>query len=384
MPFAIYNCSFIREYAFVVIFLIVSIFAVWMKDYKNKDYNSYNKVHFVLYTIISIICIIFSSVDSFKGLLLATLYVAMNFFLELDQPYEGSNYLEPVSISLFIISICNQSYVNMKYSMIFILMSIVFTILYYFSTGKRKDIYWFSTMISILLSIINNAVDKEAILSIIGFLPTIYLFYDINQRNESTEKLLYSFFMLILVLYNFFYIVNPLNLTIILSSILFIYILGTFILLTKTEGIKKNCYLAIVIPLFKMIAEITDDTSRTVLISILILYIDFLIVKFFAKNNDSKNVLGLIGIILAILIVLPIENYLVGIYIGLIGLITIMIGFSSSIYKSFFKAGVIITIINILYQLREVWEQIPFSFYLLIGGLGIIGFVTVKEMKNKK
>jgi hypothetical protein len=94
--------------------------------------------------------------------------------------------------------------------------------------------------------------------------------------------------------------------------------------------------------------------------------------------------MGLIGIIIAILFVLPINNYIVGIYIGLLGLITIMIGFSNNEYKSFFKGGVIMTILNILYQLREVWGQIPFSFYLLIGGLGIIGFVTYKEIKNKK
>ena len=102
------------------------------------------------------------------------------------------------------------------------------------------------------------------------------------------------------------------------------------------------------------------------------------------ENDNSKDSFGLIGIIIDILIVLPIENTLVGIYIGLIGLLTIMIGFSNNIYKSFFKGGIIITIVNILYQLRDLWEQIPFSFYLLIGGLVIIGFVTIKEIKNKK
>ena len=190
--------------------------------------------------------------------------------------------------------------------------------------------------------------------------------------------------MLLITIYNFFYIVNPLDLTIILSSLLFIYILGTIIIITNDKILKKTCFLVIVVPLLKMIGEINDETIKTILISIIVLYIDFLIVQYFIENDNSKDSFGLIGIIIAILIVLPIENTLVGIYIGLIGLLTIMIGFSNNIYKSFFKGGIIITIVNILYQLRDLWEQIPFSFYLLIGGLVIIGFVTIKEIKNKK
>ena len=309
----------------------------------------------------------------------------MNSFLELGDSYEESSYLEPVSIGLFIIALCSQSFINANYSQIFTIMSLTFIILHYVSQKEKKISYWIAIIVSIILSIITNVADKNALLSILIFIPSIYLFFD-TKRNQtsSEEKVLYSFFMLLITIYNFFYIVNPLDLTIILSSLLFIYILGTIIIITNDKILKKTCFLVIVVPLLKMIGEINDETIKTILISIIVLYIDFLIVQYFIENDNSKDSFGLIGIIIAILIVLPIENTLVGIYIGLIGLLTIMIGFSNNIYKSFFKGGIIITIVNILYQLRDLWEQIPFSFYLLIGGLVIIGFVTIKEIKNKK
>ena len=311
--------------------------------------------------------------------------MSLNSFLELGDSYEESSYLEPVSIGLFIIALCSQSFINANYSQIFTIMSLTFIILHYVSQKEKKISYWIAIIVSIILSIITNVADKNALLSILIFIPSIYLFFD-TKRNQtsSEEKVLYSFFMLLITIYNFFYIVNPLDLTIILSSLLFIYILGTIIIITNDKILKKTCFLVIVVPLLKMIGEINDETIKTILISIIVLYIDFLIVQYFIENDNSKDSFGLIGIIIAILIVLPIENTLVGIYIGLIGLLTIMIGFSNNIYKSFFKGGIIITIVNILYQLRDLWEQIPFSFYLLIGGLVIIGFVTIKEIKNKK
>ena len=385
MPIAISNCSFLKDYSYLIVFIIASIFAVIMKENKDSNYKDYYTQHFILYTIISIACIFLSGVDKLNGLLIASLYVAMNSFLELGDSYEESSYLEPVSIGLFIIALCSQSFINANYSQIFTIMSLTFIILHYVSQKEKKISYWIAIIVSIILSIITNVADKNVLLSILIFIPSIYLFFDTKQnQTSSVEKVLYSFFMVLITIYNFFYIVNPLDLTIILSSLLFIYILGTIIIITNDKILKKTCFLVIVVPLLKMIGEINDETIRTILISIIVLYIDFLIVQYFIENNNSKDTFGLIGIIIAILIVLPIENTLVGIYIGLIGLLTIMIGFSNNIYKSFFKGGIIITIVNIIYQLRDLWEQIPFSFYLLIGGLVIIGFVTIKEIKNKK
>ena len=62
-------------------------------------------------------------------------------------------------------------------------------------------------------------------------------------------------------------------------------------------------------------------------------------------------------------------------------------GYLDKVHKSLFNVGIIITVVNIIYQLQNLWETVPFWLYLLIVGLGLIIFVTYKETKkidNKK
>ena len=72
----------------------------------------------------------------------------------------------------------------------------------------------------------------------------------------------------------------------------------------------------------------------------------------------------------------------IGIYIGIVGLIIIFIGYINKSLMPIFKFGVILTIINIIIQLKDLWNAIPFWLYLLTCGIAIISFVTYKEIKK--
>ena len=119
------------------------------------------------------------------------------------------------------------------------------------------------------------------------------------------------------------------------------------------------------------------------MISIIILYITFIIITFFITNQKNKETLAIIGIIIAVLYVIGYSSYIVGLYIGILGLIIILIGFYKKEYKYLFTTGIVITVINIIIQLREVWGIITFWLYLLVGGLSIITFVTYKQINKK-
>ena len=45
--------------------------------------------------------------------------------------------------------------------------------------------------------------------------------------------------------------------------------------------------------------------------------------------------------------------------------------------------GIIFLISDIVIQMSELWGMIPVWAYLLVGGLSLIGVVTVRELKNK-
>jgi hypothetical protein len=114
----------------------------------------------------------------------------------------------------------------------------------------------------------------------------------------------------------------------------------------------------------------------------MIIYITFLLNKFICRDINSKKTISLIGLIIALLIVIFRQDIIVGIYIGVIAIGLLFIGYNYKDYNNLFKFGVIVLIINIIYQLGDLWEQIPFWLYLLVGGLSIIGFVTYKEIKK--
>ena len=139
------------------------------------------------------------------------------------------------------------------------------------------------------------------------------------------------------------------------------------------------------IPLFHAIC-IMDYSfiNRYVLINMLEFYALYLLLKYICKKNSDREILSIIGTIFILIQIFFFNEAIVGLYVGIIGIILIFTGFYNREYEKLFIVGILVTIANILYQLRELWSQIPFYLYLLIGGLGIIAFVTYKEIKNSR
>lgn len=111
-------------------------------------------------------------------------------------------------------------------------------------------------------------------------------------------------------------------------------------------------------------------------------YSIFAIGRFFIKNEKTRDIFQSIAYSIVLLNFIFTEYFLVGLVIGVICLILILIGLNNDKYKFHFYVGVIFTILNIIYQLRDIWSVIPFWLYLLIGGLVLIFVATQKQMKK--
>ena len=156
------------------------------------------------------------------------------------------------------------------------------------------------------------------------------------------------------------------------------------VILVKNEAIRKINYVYTVLPLYIIIKYFEQDYSFSeISYSILIIYATLLISKFLIKDKKTINTVAIIGTIIALLPVIFTPNLAVGIYVGIVGVLLIIIGFSDDDFSSIFKFGIIVTVLNIFIQLIELWKG-PFWAYLLIVGLGIIGFVMYKEIKKSK
>ena len=140
-----------------------------------------------------------------------------------------------------------------------------------------------------------------------------------------------------------------------------------------------------ILPLIAEVNQLFDNTSfKLVCVNIIELYGLYLIVKyFFGNKNGDRNGIIIAGLLFILVQVIFTTDVVVAIYVGLVGILLIALGFSREDLSILFKAGIVVTVVNIIFQLRSLWSEIPFSLYLLVGGLGIIGFVTYKEIKKK-
>ena len=336
-----------------------------------------------------------------------------------------------------IISLFLDSYVLL----IVILIRVLVLFSYYFFEYRNgiKDIEYYiipvnlSVLLLSVLVYLNNYIDITAnivLLSIIGMLSCYYIFTDNKVLNLITYILIW-----VLVFINMFVALSSISdivlaltlfscgLPFILSilkdknycnSVSFSYfLLSSFILFCSSNygvyfGIILNIVLygilyvilyrekryanllliAVSLPLMRLVSEVVDSYDFTILIdNMIMLYIIYIIITRYVKNFESKKIVFIILSSILFLFIIFAENYIFGLYLGIISLILILYSSMKDNYKSIFVYGIVLLSINLLFRLRSIWYKIPLWGYLLIAGLTIIVFATMKELKkmnNKK
>ena len=138
----------------------------------------------------------------------------------------------------------------------------------------------------------------------------------------------------------------------------------------------------------RLVSEVVDSYDFIILIdNMLVLYLIYIINSRYVKEFENKKVLFIIISSFSFLFIMFAENYIFGLYLGIISLILILYSSMKDNYKSIFIYGIVLLSINLLFRLRTIWYKIPLWGYLLIAGLTIIVFATMKELKkmnNKK
>jgi hypothetical protein len=176
-----------------------------------------------------------------------------------------------------------------------------------------------------------------------------------------------------------------LHINIIYSSLLTILLyIALLLIFRKRRSLEITTDLLITLPVYQTFLDTASYEMTSIIENILQLYILYLIIKFFFKNTNAKGIISLIGIVLIISQIIFESGEYIGIYVGIVGVIIIILGYVNNSYKYLFHTGFIITIVNILCQLNNIWGSIPFWLYLLLIGLGLIGFVTYNELKKNK
>lgn len=376
-----------KNFLFVLMFSIVGLFVKLCKE-KDKGFYITNQIIYHITIISFYISSLFFEEKMLIPIsivyLLSTIINSLN--INKLETKSIDYYLVPLPVTLLAISIIrfiSKSYFDIPVKLGMVIMIFVYLLLSFI--GRNKKEYMVLSLITIIFSTLVLIDSEDLLSSILLLVSTIILFIkNYFKEDDNSKQTCAVSYILLLISIDILFRVLPINKIIGCILVLVIYVLLLF-LFKKRRSLEIITNILMVLPMYQLIDNYVDEYELSmVLENALEFYILYILVKYIFNKDKLKNIISLIGIIL-ILSELAFETGIyIGIYVGIVGIIVMLIGYFDKHQKGLFQLGIIVTIINILYQLGDVWESIPFWLYLLIVGLGLIGFVTYKELNKDK
>ena len=370
--------------------LFLSIYTIIINYNIITDNKYLKEFNYILYGISSIIVFIILCVSNINlALPYSLIFLLVNTLTKLKVlncfKCESSDFFELLGL----LSIVYSLFILFKYdaymNYLLIITNLVYCIVHSITKEeKSKKLYKVIIIIANVLNIFTNLTDTARFAGVLTVLSSLYiLVYSYIDNNKYDLNI--NYVILLSSIFFPFVATNVLNINQFLAALIFILLMVLAIIFINEETIRKITYIYTILPLFIIISYFDQDyIFRGISYSLLILYATFLINKFFVKEKENINVVTIIGTIIGLFPVIFTVDISIGLYIGIIGILLIIIGYRDDAFSPIFKFGIIVTIINIIIQLFDLWSQIPFWLYLLIAGLGLIGFVMYKEIKKSK
>lgn len=373
----------------IVLFIIISLLYVLINHNKFNSSKAVTITNQILYNFVATICVAVMDSNQLQQIIFAVLYGVINHvncYITNEENSSVDLYYQPVIIFMIVscfINIINDNLFEISYAYMYTLSALVYGLIHNFSEPKKvKDTYFVALTVMTLLLLTINSDEGLVLNSVLVILSSIYLYNKVDQENE-TKKLWY--YVLILLTINVLgCILSGEYLPELITHIIILIIFGTLTYLIKQPKYRTINYISLVVPLLGIVNSITmHDELKAICYNIFALYVLFLLVTLVVKKSEDKDLFATIGTSLIIVGVIFQRSILTAIYVGLLGILIIVITHNKYEYKKFFYCGIVITIINIIVQVGEFWTQIPLWLYLLLVGCGLIAFVTYKEANRK-
>ncbi len=374
----------------IILGVFISLYTLILNFNLITDNKVIKEVNYIFYGIASIIVFV---ILCFNNINLALSYSLIFLLVNTITKFEIFNCVKCESSNIFealgLLSIVYTFFVIFKYqtylNYLLIITNLVYCIIHSITKEeKAKDLYKVIIIVCNVINIFTNFINTQRFAAVLIILSSLYiLIYSyIESKNAEVN---FNYIVLLSSIFFPFVAFNVLELNKLILALVFILLMILVIIFINNETIKKITYIYTVLPLFTIINYFDQDyIFKEICLSSLVLYTTFLINKLFIKEKSTINVITIIGTVIALFPIIFTTDVAVGVFIGVVGIVLIIIGYSFDEFSPIFKFGIIVTVINIIIQLLELWKQIPFWLYLLVVGLGIIGFVMYREIKKSK
>lgn len=397
--FGLIKYADIGEYIYLMVASVITTYTLMIFSNIIPTKSIAKKIHIGLYYFIMLTLFImsffeFELANKIAYIAIPTILLGINLIIKRGlfrvESWKLANVVQPLFLFLLWFGILKATSSSMTPIMMYAILSVVYCILYVIYKNETDKITLkIYTMIAIAVGLLCNTFSDDIPGNIIMIGSSFYLLLECfaftKKENKGKISLIISDVLLLTSIYVPLVSKDILMIQSTASSLMYIVLIYCIAFILRSEPIKKVTYLYAVIPLSYLITNIDVDPNLELALSSLIqLYIVFLIIKFFTKTAMARNIILIIGIIVCCSSAFITQGVYTGIYIGIIGISLIIYGYKKEDAYPVFITGIILTIMNIVYYLKDVWKILPFWLYLLLGGLLIIGFVTYRELQKQK
>ena len=301
-------------------------------------------------------------------------------------------YIQPFKVLLFVTALLyflSVNILNLSDTMNLCISFIVMMIMHFVVNDVKLKYKYFLLFCGVLVaSLISVLYTEEAIPAAIVLLSSLmpFVIADGSKDIKYNKYSISTFIFLIVTCYLTIIHVDMLSIGNVNAGIVVLLLYGIIMTLARNNRVLYMISsFALLLPINTIIYNIDVNYETSV-----ILYATefFYLLYLFAKNAkiDVKDKDAMVAVIGSLIMLGTVFNsgVIIGIYVGITSLVIMYIGFTNANYKSLFYVGTGALLLNVIYQLRDLWEKIPFWLYLLVAGLSIIGFVTHNELKKLK
>lgn len=387
--YGVLNLSLSTQNGLILITIILSAYYMLLMntDYKVHNKDAYKKYQIGQNVVLAFIMLISLDFDAKYALIIATILLVthvVSYFrddknkIELYTGPFKIAYMTAASIGLF-------SNIDGIYSIIIIFL--VSAIMHLITDeDKLKFIYFLIFIGFYCLGIVNLYSNKFYLASImmIAYSILFYVYTKLSKDKFYKSINIHAFILMLYIIYKYIYEVPLLSLAKGWNFLIVILAYGLISYLErKKQLLVKVVSVAAVIPFLAFTNEVITNYEVSLIFSLgLYFYVIFVGGNLFIQNAKSRDISQSILYVILILFFVFTDYLLVGLTIGVLALIILFKGLTKEEYKWHFYTGIVITVLNIIIQLAEVWSKIPFWLYLLVGGLLIIFIATNKQMKK--
>ncbi len=247
--------------------------------------------------------------------------------------------------------------------------------------GYTRKFYYIVLLGSMVTSLI--FINEVSMIFNLIFLALIILYRYLNDFIEENEYIINFSLIITLFIHLSNIFIRYSNLWI--SSLITLILLLVVWRYNKTDKNTSNLSLVLAyVPYSYLLQEIGLSYELTIMLQVLPLFFLVFVITRKLLSIKYKNVVVIETILLSIIFLKYIsnQNYILGLFTGIIGLSMILLSNKKERFDSLFYVGCGVTILNIIIQLDDYWTKIPLFVYLLVVGLFLIYYVTRKELNK--